>query len=104
MASLDPVAGHEQAGNRPVLIVSVDQFNKGPVSRVVALPITSTRNGIPWHVDIDPPEGGLQNPSTILCDQIRTLSKSRFGQKALGKVSPATMEEVERRLCMLLLP
>ena len=41
MATLDPVAGHEQAGNRPVLIVSVDQFNKGPVSRVVALPISA---------------------------------------------------------------
>jgi mRNA interferase MazF len=102
MAQLDPIVGHEQGGMRPVLIVSVDAFNQGPVSRVVALPITSSRKGIPWHVDIDPPEGGLQNPSTILCDQIRTLAKSRFGQKALGRVLPATMSEVEARLKMLL--
>jgi mRNA interferase MazF len=102
MATLDPIVGHEQGGLRPVLVVSVDQFNQGPVSRVVALPITSTRKGIPWHVDIDPPEGGLQNPSTILCDQIRTLAKSRFAQKALGKVLPSTMAEVEGRLRMLL--
>ena len=102
MAQLDPIVGHEQGGLRPVLVVSADPFNQGPVSRVVALPITSTRKGIPWHIDIDPPEGGLQNSSTILCDQIRTLAKSRFGQKALGKVSPETMANVEGRLRMLL--
>ena len=102
LARLDPIEGHEQGGNRPVLVVSADPFNKGPAGRVVVVPITSTRKGIPWHFDIDPPEGGLQSPSTLLCDQIRTLAKSRFGQKAFGKVSPATMAEVEGRLRLLL--
>jgi mRNA interferase MazF len=102
LARLDPIEGHEQGGTRPVLVLSADQFNRGPASRVVAIPITSTRRGIPWHVDIDPPEGGLQHPSTILCDQLRTLAKSRFAANALGKVSTETMLEVEGRLRMLL--
>ncbi|OYV95604.1 MAG: growth inhibitor PemK, partial [Planctomycetia bacterium 21-64-5] len=39
--NLDPVRGHEQAGTRPALIVSVNRFNHGPAGLVVVLPITS---------------------------------------------------------------
>ncbi|HYN21742.1 MAG TPA: type II toxin-antitoxin system PemK/MazF family toxin, partial [Thermoanaerobaculia bacterium] len=41
LASLDPVRGHEQAGTRPVLIVSEDLFNRGPAELIIALPVTS---------------------------------------------------------------
>lgn len=41
LADLNPVKGHEQAGKRPCLIISVDLFNQGASGLVVVLPITS---------------------------------------------------------------
>ena len=46
LADLYPTRGHEQAGRRPVLVVSEDLFNRGPAGLVIVLPTTSTvRNG-----------------------------------------------------------
>jgi mRNA interferase MazF len=63
MADLDPTKDHEQAGKRPVLVVSADVFNAGPADLVVVLPITSKAKGIPTHVAVSPPEGGLPLPA-----------------------------------------
>lgn len=41
LVDLNPVRGHEQAGKRPCLIISVDLFNQGTSGLVVVLPITS---------------------------------------------------------------
>jgi mRNA interferase MazF len=62
-ADLNPTRGHEQAGLRPVLVVSMDAFNRGPSGLVIVLPITSRHRGIPSHVPVQPPEGGLRMPS-----------------------------------------
>lgn len=101
VADLNPAMGHEQANVRPVLIVSNDQFNSGPAGLVTVVPITGTDRGIPLHIRIDPPEGGLTKPSVILCDQVRTISVKRL-QKELGMVTQATMAEVEDRIRILL--
>ena len=77
---LDPTRGHEQAGRRPALVISVDLFNQGPADLVVVLPITSKAKGVPLHVGITPPEGGVRMPSYIKCEDIRSVSKQRFGQ------------------------
>jgi mRNA interferase MazF len=98
---LDSVRGHEQAGRRPALIVSVDPFNQGPADLVVVLPITSKARGIPLHVGITPPEGGLRTPSYIKCEDIRSVSKQRL-LKYVGRVSTETLREVEDRLAVLL--
>ncbi len=42
LIDFDPIRGHEQAGRRPALILSVDVFNAGPADLVVAVPITKT--------------------------------------------------------------
>ena len=60
MVRLDPAKGREQAGQRPALVLSVDLFNHGPADLVVVLPITSKAKGIPFHVSIKPPNGGLK--------------------------------------------
>lgn len=44
-ADLDPTHGHEQAGRRPVLIISDDAYNRSRVAMVVALPLTKTLRG-----------------------------------------------------------
>ena len=65
---LNPVRGHEQAGRRPGLVISVDGFNYGPAGLVVIIPITTKAKGIPFHVEVHPPEGGLDRPSFINTD------------------------------------
>ena len=63
-----------QAGTRPGLIVSVDQFNQTPLGLAVVVPITSRAKDFPLHVRIDPPEGGLQHPSFAKCEDLRSPS------------------------------
>lgn len=101
LADLAPTCGHEQSGQRPVLVLSEDLFNQGLAGLVVVLPLTSTDRGVPLHVLIKPPEGGLKQPSVILCDAIRSIAKERL-LKPWGVVSSATLEQVEDRLRILL--
>jgi len=100
-ANLNPAKGHEQSGNRPVLVVSVDQFNHGPADLVVILPITSKEKGIPLHVEIKPPEGGLKMKSFIKCEDIRSIAKERLTEK-IGAITEKTFQDIEDRLRILL--
>jgi mRNA interferase MazF len=101
LADLDPTFGHEQAGRRPVLVVSVDPFNAGLSGLIVVLPLTSRLRNIPLHVEVHPPEGGLQTPSAILCDAMRSIHRRRLVAR-WGTVSVVTMATVEDRLRVLL--
>jgi mRNA interferase MazF len=100
LAVLDPTRGHEQAGRRPCLVVSVDPFNQGPAELVVVLPLTTRDRGILWHVRVDPPEGGLRARSFVKCEDVRSISKERLGSR-YGLVMPVTMREIEDRLRLL---
>jgi mRNA interferase MazF len=99
-ADLNPTRGHEQAGQRPVMVVSVDEFNSGPAGLLIILPITSRQRGILYHVSIGPPEGGLTVPSAILCEAGRSISKARLIRRA-GTVGSKTLSAVEERLRLL---
>jgi mRNA interferase MazF len=98
VAQLNPTRGHEQAGRRPVLIVSVNPFNASPAGLVYIAPFTRTVRGIPLHVPVAPPEGGLRAASAILCDAVRSISVERLDEGPWGSVSSATMSLVEDRL------
>jgi mRNA interferase MazF len=99
--NLDPTQGREQAGSRPALVISVDQFNQGPADLVVVCPITSIAKGIPLHVKITPPEGGLKKESFVKCEDVRSVSKQRL-TKRFGIVSQQTIAAIEDRLRILL--
>ena len=99
--NLNPTRGHEQAGIRPALVVSVDPFNHGPAELVVVLPITTTSRGIPFHVPVGPPEGGVRRPSFIKCEDMRSISRQRLIAR-WGSVYGTTMSIVEDRLGILL--
>jgi mRNA interferase MazF len=101
-ADLSPTRGREQAGERPVLIVSTDAFNHGPAELVFVLPLTRTDRRIPIHILVDPPEGGVRVRSYILCDALRSVSKGRLGERAWGSVTKKTMGQVEESLRVLL--
>jgi mRNA interferase MazF len=99
--NLNPTLGHEQSGLRPALIVSTDIFNHGPAELVIALPITTKGKGIPFHVEVRPPQGGLTSVSFIKCEEIRSLSTVRL-MKKMGEVSDTVLEKVEDRIKIVL--
>jgi len=101
LVDLNPVRAHEQAGRRPALVVSVDTFNHGPAGLVVIIPITTKAKGIPFHVAVRPPEGGLDHTSFIKCEDIRSIAKERL-VKQFGKIDETTLAKVEDRLRILL--
>jgi mRNA interferase MazF len=101
LVDLSPVIGHEQAGTRSALVISVDLFNQGPAELLVVLPVTTQNKNIPLHVSINPPDGGMKMISYIKCEDIRSISSKRLIRR-LGVVLPATMAAVEDRLKILL--
>lgn len=90
-ADLNPVRGSEQAGLRPVLILSQDIFNERS-GTVIAVALTSQpqKAGFPLTLEITSPH--LPKKSWVKISQIRTLSVERIG-KMIGRVAP---EEIER--------
>lgn len=88
-ADLDPVRGREQAGLRPVLVVSHDVVNERS-GTVIAMAITSQepRAGFPLTWPSQAP--GLPKRSWIKISQVRTLSAERLGRR-LGRASPAEL-------------
>ncbi len=101
LVGLDPTKGREQAGMRPALVISVDIFNQGAAELAVVIPITSKAKGIPLHIEVTPPEGGLTMTSYVKCEDVRSISTSRLVRR-LGKVNNQTIEQVEDRLRILL--
>ena len=100
-AELDPIVGHEQGGTRPVIVVSADRLNEGPSRLAIVVPVTRTYRGIPFHVEVTPPDGGLKHRSFALCEMIRSISTDRV-QFRIGAVSQHTMGEIRYRLRVLL--
>jgi mRNA interferase MazF len=90
-ADLSPGHGREQAGRRPVLIVSHDVFNERS-GTVIAMAITGRpqKAGFPLTIEID--QKGLPKRSWIKIGQVRTLAVERIGK--LAAVLPA--EELAR--------
>ena len=91
-ADLNPVRGHEQAGTRPVLILSHDVFNERS-GTVIAMAMTSQepRAGFPLTLESKAP--GLTKRSWIKIAQVRTLSVERIG-KRLARASEEEMARV----------
>jgi mRNA interferase MazF len=102
LAELGPTRGREQTGERPVLIVSTDPFNQGRSHLVVAVPFTTRDRGLPIHVEVQPPDGGLREVSFAMCEQVRSLAVDRLGPQPFGSVSGAVLRSVENRLRLLL--
>lgn len=101
VVDLNPVRGHEQAGRRPALVISDDAFNAGPAELIVVVPLTTREKRIPFHVRINPPEGGLKTTSFAKCEDVRSISKQRLVSR-WGRVTAATLSSVEDRLRILL--
>lgn len=91
---LDPVVRHEEAGNRPALIVSDETFNQ-LMSVVTVLPVTTRKPGreiYPNEVLLPAGRFGLDEASIVLAHQIRTVSKDRIKRRAGMITDEATQE------------
>jgi len=91
-ADLDSTKGREQAGRRPVLVISHDVFNERS-GTVVAMALTSRpqRAGFPLTFELD--SSDLSKKSWVKISQLRTLSKARLGDR-VAAISPEEMAAV----------
>jgi len=108
--NLDPIRGREQAGRRPVLVVSADAINRQPlvVTVVVGTKSSNVPRDYPTNVRVTARESGLPYDTLFLCFQLRSLDPSRFletktGQPDLaGIMPPSRMREVDEALRLVL--
>ena len=90
-ASLDPAKGSEMAKTRPVVIVSLDVLN-ARLSTVTVCPLTSQLHPS-WRSRLSVKV--RSRDAEIAVDQIRTVSKSRIGER-LGTLSPSKAATLRR--------
>lgn len=91
-ADLDPVRGREQAGHRPVLILSREVFNERS-GTVIAMAITSQPQSAGFPLTHALPGDLLPKPSWVKISQIRTLSTERLGGK-LGRLPESDVDRI----------
>jgi mRNA interferase MazF len=95
--NLNPVQGREQAGNRPVTVLSIDAINRLPlvITIVVGTKGDNISRDYPTNVRISPAESGLPMETVFLCFQVRSLDQKRFPKNPAGKLSDEAMKKVE---------
>ena len=98
--NLNPVVGREQAGNRPVLVVSIDAINQLPlvITVIVGTKGENISRDYPTNIRLSSAESGLPMETVFLCFQLRSLDASRFTGRAAGRLFGATLQRVEDTL------
>lgn len=91
-ANLNPTIGHEQAGLRPVLILSQEVFNKHS-GTVIAIAITSQPQKAGFPLTLELSSTKLPKKSWAKISQVRTLSTKRLGKK-IGKATGSELDMV----------
>lgn len=95
-ADLNPTRGSEQAGRRPVLILSQDVFNERS-GTVIAVALTSRRPRAGFPLTLESKADGLARRSWIKISQVRTLATERIGER-LARVSDDEVARVAEGL------
>ncbi|MEX1171178.1 MAG: type II toxin-antitoxin system PemK/MazF family toxin [Chloroflexota bacterium] len=96
VVDLDPVQGHEQAGERRALVVSYEPFHRSGLATVC--PITAARADARYPGDVPIPAGeaGQTRPGVILTSQIRTVSMRRVRATPIGVVMDPSVRRAVR--------
>ncbi|PLC44535.1 growth inhibitor PemK [Ralstonia pickettii] len=96
---LDPTKGHEQAGHRPVVVLSLQRFN-GVTKRLIGVPVTtSIAPPGSGRAAFQVPLSGCEKPSAALPDQITTLDwEARKATFTGWKATEAEMDEIWLRI------
>ena len=89
--------GSEQSGLRPCVIIQNNVGNKySPTVIVATITSSTTKAKLPTHIEIDE-RSGLDKPSVILCEQIRTIDKNRI-RKFIGSIPRDVREKINTSL------
>ncbi len=99
MVSLDPTLGHEQRGQRPVLVISPTEFNKATKLPVV-LPITSGGD-FARRIGFAVPISGIKTTGVVRCDQPRVLDLAARHGRRIDALPKEILEEVLARTVTL---
>ena len=91
-ADLDPVRGREQAGRRPILVLSQDVFNERS-GTVIAVVLSSHEPTVGYPLALEVRSVPLPKRSWVKISQVRTLSTERLGSR-LGRLSPEELQAV----------
>lgn len=97
-ASLSPAKGHEQAGHRPLVVLSREAYN-ARAGLVLCVPVTRTIRRYPFEVPL-PPTAPVQG--VVLADQLRVLDWRERGLRVEGRVPDESMLEILGRARALL--
>jgi len=108
--NLNPTQGREQAGHRPVLVVSSDAINRQPLVVTVAVGTDADHvpRDYPTNIRVTAREAGLPKDTVFLCFQLRSLDPSRFldprsGAPMLAGALPAArIAELDEALRLVL--
>lgn len=76
-ATLQPVRGREQGGHRPALVIASRGYLDAVTTLAIVVPVTTVDRGWPNHVLITGPSG-LDRPSWIMTEQLRTVARERL--------------------------
>jgi mRNA interferase MazF len=95
--------GSEMSFTRPVLVIQSNAINKSAFKTVVVIGITSNTKyaDIPGNVYIEKEQGILSKDSVIVCANIASLDKTRFGDK-ITDLPEYYMDQVEFGISMAL--
>ena len=93
-----PQAGHEQAGRRPVVVVSPRAYNER-VGLALFCPVTSRVKGYPFEVSLPP---GLEIAGVVLADQVKSLDWRARTAEPAGRVPKLAMAEITQKLWVLI--
>lgn len=97
LCDLNPVAGREQGGVRPVVVVSHPRYAAVP-GLFIAVPLTSRYRHLDHHIEIPADDRtGLKQVSYAMTEQVRAMSNERAGRQ-LGRVGDETMTAISRYL------
>ena len=99
MVSLDPTAGHEQSGNRPVLVVSPAEFNEATKLPVI-LPITNGGD-FARRLGFAVPVSGIKITGIVRCDQPRVLDLAARNARKVDTRPESVMDEVLAKVATL---
>lgn len=95
---LDPTVGHEIRKTRPAVVVSNDVACRfDTVVQVVPLTRLPDREMRPYEARVGSAQSGLFEPSRLVANQIRTVSRRRIGE-VLGRVSDGEEREIDQAL------
>lgn len=93
---VNPQAGHEQAGHRPAVVLSPATYNRR-AGLMLCCPMTTQIKGYPFEVLI-----AGNKPGAVLADQVKSLDWKAREAEFKGKIAPAELSEVRRKVAVLI--